>query len=162
MITAIAASLTAIKESIGLVKVIGEAQSAAEIQKATYELNQQLINIQMENLKLVDLISSQKQEIMSLNEKLSNIDLFETQAEKYCPKMLESGTFTYASSEDVEKGIEPHYLCAHCHQKRVISVLQPCGFHNRHYQSYCPNCNAKFLMKKTTGIDPKSITRLLP
>ncbi len=169
VIETITAVTSVLKDSFGLIKIIGEAKSEAEIQKATYELNQKLTDIQLENLKLIELISSQQEEIILLREKNKDLTLFETQAEKYLPKILESGTFTYVSRDSVGEMDEPHYLCAHCYQKRVISALQPStgkAFQGSYFIHYCPNCNNTFKMNRTPaakGEVPKPhISKLLP
>ncbi|MBD2816520.1 hypothetical protein ID850_17630 [Xenorhabdus sp. Flor] len=80
VIETITAVTSVLKDSFGLIKIIGEAKSEAEIQKATFELNQKLTDIQLENLKLIELISSQQEEIMFLREKNKDLTLFDAQA----------------------------------------------------------------------------------
>ncbi|KLU13878.1 MULTISPECIES: hypothetical protein [Xenorhabdus] len=148
MITAIAASLTAIKESLGLVKVIRDASVDLEIQNATNELQRKLTDLLMENTSLAALLSEQQKTIIDLEKKQLELEDFKTQAREYKPCTLESGTFTYVNNPSLDEAVKPHYLCANCYRKRVISVLQPKGARGAFYNNFCPSCQNEYLMNK--------------
>ncbi|WP_196348033.1 hypothetical protein [Enterobacter hormaechei] len=71
MISEISASLSALKTSLDLLGVIKDARDESEVQKATYELQRQLMDLQIENLRLAQLLSTQHEDITSLKRKLS-------------------------------------------------------------------------------------------
>lgn len=156
MIAELAGSITAIRESFNLVKVIGDAKTDAEVQAATFELRNKLQDIQMENLKLTDLIFSLKAQIAELEQQIKNQSDFVTKASAYTPHTLESGTFTYIVNSTSGSVNEARYLCANCYENSVISVLQPNPtnpFHRGYFISYCPKCRSEFRMHKTPPIE---------
>lgn len=162
MLPEITASITAVRESLNLLKAINDAKTESEIRNATFELQRKLQDIQMDNLKLIDLVYSYKTQIDELTQRIDEKVSFESKVEGYSPCTLESGTFAYINDSVVNEGGEPHYLCANCYQQKIISILQPCGIESRHFQSYCPHCNNKYLMERTKPIDPKAVASLLP
>lgn len=161
MITEIAGSITAIRESLNLVRAIGEAKSEAEVQAATYELRNKLQDIQMENLKLTDLIYALKAQVAELEQQIKNQSDFVTKASAYTPHTLESGTFTYIINSTSDSVDGARYLCANCYESSIISVLQPNPtnpHHRGYFISYCPKCSSEFRMHKTPPIQEFPIT----
>lgn len=126
MITELAASLAAIKESLGLVSVIREAKTELEIQTATYELREKLTALQLENFKIATILNSQCEEIHSL--KCENRDLHMNKAnlERYTISQTAAGAFIYSliDSPDNDK-LATYYACPNCYHQSKISILQP-------------------------------------
>ncbi|WP_273803588.1 hypothetical protein [Providencia rettgeri] len=162
MLPEITASITAVRESLNLLKAINDAKTESEIRNATFELQRKLQDIQMDNLKLIDLVYSYKTQVDELTQRIDEKIAFKGKVEGYSPHTLKSGTFTYINDSAVNESNDPHYLCANCYQKEIVSILQPCGIESRHFQSYCPHCNNKYLMERTKPIDPKAVASLLP
>lgn len=125
MLPEIAASMTAVRESLNLLKTINNAKTDAEIRNATFELQRKLHDIQMDNLKLIDLVYSHKIKVDELTQKIDEKTAFESKVKGYCPHTLESGTFTYINNSNVNESNNVHYLCANCYQQRIVSILQP-------------------------------------
>ncbi|EMY0058027.1 hypothetical protein AAIB98_004223 [Providencia rettgeri] len=162
MLPEITASITAVRESLNLLKAINDAKTESEIRNATFELQRKLQDIQMDNLQLIDLVYSYKTQVDELTQRIDEKIAFKGKVEGYSPHTLKSGTFTYINDPAVNEGNDPHYLCANCYQQEIVSILQPCGIESRHFQSYCPHCNNKYLMERTKPIDPKAVASLLP
>ncbi|WGL97950.1 hypothetical protein QE177_12265 [Arsenophonus sp. aPb] len=99
MFPEISASFTAIKESLSLLKVINDAKNDAELKAATFELQRKLHEIQMDNLRLIDLLTASKERITELEQEIQNDIDFKTSAEAYTMHTLESGTFTYINKK---------------------------------------------------------------
>ena len=162
MLPEIVASMTAVRESLNLLKAINDAKTDLEIRNATFELQRKLQDIQLDNLKLIDLVYSYKTQVDQLTQRIDEKISFESQAEGYSPHTFESGTFTYINNAAINESDPPHYLCTNCYQHRIVSILQPCGIESRHFQNYCPHCNNKYLMERTKPIDPKAVVSILP
>lgn len=156
MLPEIVASMTAVRESLNLIKIINEAKTDAEIRNATFELQRKLQDIQLDNLKLIDLVYEYKSRVDELTEEVDKKVSFGSKAEHYSPRTLESGTFTYINNSHIDKCDKPHYLCASCYGQAVISVLQPNAnnpFNRGYFIYYCPRCSSEFRMYKTPPVD---------
>ena len=149
MFAEIAGSLAALKESFNLVKVINEAKTEAEIKAATFELNSKLQDIQLDNLKLIELLTENKAKISELQDKINKIDFFENQSQKYVGKKILSGAYVYVDKDD-----EDIAACPTCFSKRKIYMLHPiqdfCLLDDIYYIKYkCHECNSTFPFKVT-------------
>ncbi|WP_274371507.1 hypothetical protein [Morganella morganii] len=147
MFAEIAGSLAALKESFNLVKVINEAKTDAEIKGATFELQRKLQDIQLENLKLIELITNDRAKIAELQKKVDNIDLFDTQSKNYEGKKILSGAFVYLDKRDTEIA-----ACPTCFSKRKIFMLHPiqdyCILDDKYFLKYkCYECDSVFPFK---------------
>lgn len=151
MISELTASLSAIKTSFELLKVISESKEASVIQNATYELNRQLVDLQLENIKLAQLISSQIEEINSLRTVISENDKLRGNLEGWERKQTDAGFFVYALKQDTsDTGEEVPHACPNCYHQEKISILQPFRY-GENYKFYiykCPSCDNVFSMHK--------------
>ncbi|MGC6028811.1 hypothetical protein [Enterobacter kobei] len=152
MFAEISASLTVIKEALSLVKIISESKSEAEVQQATWNLRDNLASLQIKNLELIEVISSQNERISALQKELTEHTRFETESRRYSPYTLDTGTFTYVNNSAKNPEVKPHYLCAHCYKKSVIEILCPTGkdttIHGNYYPLYsCPSCKNRYVME---------------
>ncbi|MFP2514009.1 MULTISPECIES: hypothetical protein [Buttiauxella] len=153
MIAEFSAALTALKETTGLVKVISDAKTDAEIKAATFELQNKLLAIQSDCFILGDAIRSRDEEVMLLKAKVAEFEEFKSQTEGYVLNNLESGTFVYSKKQIVGDTETTVHLCPQCFTKKVISILQPTGepAYNSHtnkyyFQSRCHSCTSLFPM----------------
>ncbi|HGJ5854958.1 hypothetical protein [Arsenophonus nasoniae] len=162
MITELSAVMVALKETISLAKTISEAKTDADVKASTFELERKLFNLQSDCFGLGEVIQSQKEQIAHLKAKIAEFENFAREAESYILNQLESGTFVYSKKQIVNETEVSVHLCPNCFTKKIISILQPCGIEKRYFQSYCPHCNNKYLMKKTKPIDPQVVSSLLP
>lgn len=151
MITEITASLTAIKTSLELLGVIGDAKNEAERQKATFELSRQLTDLQLENLRLAQFLSEQNEQINSLNRQLRGLDEQKREFERYTEYRTASGQFVYAIRDTLnEEGAGSPYACPNCYHQRQISILQPLHTSegDEFHVNKCLLCGNKFRMNK--------------
>lgn len=81
MIAELSAAMTAIKETAGLVKVINDAKTDAEVKAATIDLQNKLITLQAECFSLGDAIRLRDEEVMHLKAKIAEFEDFKRQTE---------------------------------------------------------------------------------
>lgn len=157
----ISAAFVAIKETIGLLKVVNDAKNDFEIRNATSEIQSKLITLQSECFALGEMVRSYETEVIALKAKIAEFEDFKTQTEGYVLNQLESGSFVYTKSQVVgDSEVEVH-LCPNCHSKRVKSILQPTGetAYDAHtskyfYQNRCHCCGSLYAMN---GSDYKPV-----
>ncbi|QGX91227.1 hypothetical protein EFZ10_06055 [Tatumella sp. TA1] len=156
MIAELSAALTAIKEAIGLSKLIKEAKTESQVIAATSDLNLKLCSLQEYCFTLSDMVRLREENILELEEKIAHIEDFKRQADGYVFEQLESGTFVYARKQVMGDRETTVYLCAKCFSRHVISVLQPTGKYSyddnsgiRYVQSQCLHCSATYMMNKS-------------
>lgn len=157
MIAEISASLSVIKESLGLLKVISDAKTDTEIQNATNELREKLRSLQMENMALSNLIHSQLAEISSLKSELQKIKSFESEASEYQPYKFTSGTVVYSRAIETDKGAWSLYACPHCFAEQKISILQPSNGDHTFNHVFCPSCKNDYRENKRPPVAPRVI-----
>lgn len=153
--------MAAIKETAGLVKVINEANTQAEVNAAMGELNSKLASIQRECVSLVELVGSYQEMNASLKTKIAEFENFKSDSEGYVLNQLESGAFVYSKKivmNDTEVSV---HACPNCLAKKAISILQPTGdvsydAESKSYfsQAKCHACNTLFLMNRSTYKHP--------
>ncbi|EKA2135623.1 hypothetical protein OKB61_004356 [Citrobacter freundii] len=148
MIAELSAAMTAIKETAGLVKVINDAKTDAEVKAATIELQNKLISLQAECFSLGDVIRQREEETMLLKAKIAEFEDFKSQTEGYELERLDSGTLVYSKKVLVNERPESVYLCPRCFAKHEVSILQPMEvmWSAGHFRTHCPSCDNKFWM----------------
>lgn len=152
----ISAAFVAIKETLGLLKVVNDAKNDHEIRSATSEIQSKLITLQSECFALGEMVRSHEAEVVTLKAKIAEYEDFKAQTEGYVLNQLESGTLVYTKNEAVGDAEIAVHLCPNCHSKRVISMLQPTGdtAYDAHtekyfYQSRCHCCGSLFSMNRS-------------
>lgn len=123
MIAELSAAMTAIKETAGLVKVINDAKTDAEVKAATIDLQNKLITLQAECFSLGDAIRLRDEEVMHLKAKIAEFEDFQTQTEGYELNKLASGSLVYSKKQVVAGSEIIVHLCPNCFSKKVISIL---------------------------------------
>lgn len=156
VIAELSTALTAIKEAIGLSKLIKEAKTESQVIAATSDLNLKLCSLQEYCFTLSDMVRLREERILELEEKIAHIEDFKRQADGYVFEQLESGTFVYVRKQVMGDRETTVYLCAKCFSRHVISVLQPTGKYSyddnsgiRYVQSQCLHCSATYMMNKS-------------
>lgn len=157
MFTEISASLSAIKSGFELLQTISNAKNQVERESAVHELHSKLTALQIENLGLAKLLSSQYEEIDSLKRKLRDANEIKRNLESYTIYKTGSGQFIYVSREGLnEENTNPHYACPHCYHKRQISILQPLptGEHDEFHSIKCLQCKSLFTLNRNQNYKP--------
>lgn len=156
MLPELSAAMTAVKETVGLVKVISGAKTDAEIKTATFELQNKLLTLQTECFALGDAISLKNEEVVRLKAIIAEFENFSAQVEGYVLEQLDSGTFVYSKKELVSGREISIKLCAHCYSKHIMAILQllPVRQSSLFHKSRCLQCHNEFLMDRNSGYLP--------
>ncbi|EBP4585724.1 DUF3450 domain-containing protein [Salmonella enterica] len=157
MFTEISASLSAIKSAFELAQTINDAKNQAERDKAVHELRHQLTALQIENLQLAQLLSSQYDEIHSLKRELRDVNEIKRNLEAYTIYKTGSGQFIYAIRESLnEENANFHYACPHCYHHGQISILQPVPTtdHDMFHKVHCLQCKNIFSLDHNENYKP--------
>lgn len=166
VIAELSAAMTAIKETAGLVKVINDAKTDAEVKAATIDLQNKLITLQAECFSLGDAIRLRDEEVVHLKAEIAEFENFKTQAEGYGLHKTEGGTLVYSKQVIVDDTELMVHACPHCFQQKKISMLQPGtekSVKGSYWVHFCPSCNSEFKMDKTPAANAaKDRVRNLP
>ncbi len=148
MIAELSAAMTAIEETAGLVKVINDAKTDAEVKAATIDLQNKLITLQAECFSLGDAIRLRDEEVMHLKAKIAEFEDFKRQTEGYLLNKLDSGSLVYSKNQIVGDTEITVHLCPNCFSKKVISILQPadCSWYESYAHAMCPSCKTDLKM----------------
>ena len=146
VIAELSAAMTAIKETAGLVKVINDAKTDAEVKAATIDLQNKLITLQAECFSLGDAIRLRDEEVMHLKAKIAEFEDFKRQTEGYLLNKLDSGSLVYSKNQIVGDTEITVHLCPHCFAANKVSILQPqqVSMYASFNQSRCPSCKNVF------------------
>ncbi|MGK1995131.1 hypothetical protein ACR92Y_28315 [Klebsiella pneumoniae] len=146
MIAELSAAMTAIKETAGLVKVINDAKTDAEVKAATIDLQNKLITLQAECFSLGNAIRLRDEEVMHLKAKIAEYEDFKRQTEGYLLNKLDSGSLVYSKNQIVGDTEITVHLCPHCFAANKVSILQPqqVSMYASFNQSRCPSCKNVF------------------
>ncbi|MFS1538894.1 MAG: hypothetical protein ACL7BU_09565 [Candidatus Phlomobacter fragariae] len=123
----ILSGVTLTKQCYDLLKVIISSRDVVIINQSVGELREKITDLQMLNAELASLYHAEKQITMELTNENAKIEIFANQSGNYEIHKSPAGSIVYRSKLSANDEVNLHYLCAHCYQNRVISILQPTG-----------------------------------
>ncbi|CRL44566.1 hypothetical protein SGGMMB4_01725 [Sodalis glossinidius str. 'morsitans'] len=136
------------KQAYDLVKILKESRDQSVIDKAAGALREKITELQMLNAELSGLFHAERQITVELREENTKINMFTTQSSEYEIHKTSGGAIVYILKSTPKGEIPHHYLCAHCYQNRIISILQPTKNESGFHMSYCPECKNEYRMDK--------------
>jgi len=111
--------------------------SAAEVAELTLNLQNQLIDARLAQIRLLDALRDLKGEMIEIDRR------FELQR-RYEPVMTAAGAPVLALKSDDDRAEPPHYICPSCADQGRRTFLQPQGIGKR-----CTVCNTFFPFEAT-------------
>ncbi|MEP8906348.1 hypothetical protein [Enterobacter roggenkampii] len=164
VIAELAAAMSAIKETTGLIKVINDAKTDAEIKAATFELQAKLLTLQSDCFSLGEAIQLKDDKIHELKSQISAFDSFKEDSKDYFLTQTAAGSFVYSMIFDPGDGAITLHACPACFRQAKLSLLQPSstthssgGF----FVHYCPSCKSDFKMDRVPPMPPVQMPRRL-
>ncbi len=150
IIASVSSGMTAIKQIKDLFDAVQNGKHQLELQtaqlqltQALFEIQQSLMNVQNQNLQL-------NTENRHLNEMLSNKENWEQFAIQYrlvtlqhqvSSQTVETGAQVYEFKKEFITEDNPcHYLCPHCFENKIKSILQLHAKFNGYNKLICPAC----------------------
>ncbi|MFB5644228.1 hypothetical protein ACEZEZ_20935 [Kluyvera ascorbata] len=159
MIAELSAAMTAIKETVSLVKAINDAKTDAEVKAATIELQSKLLSLQSDCFSLGDAIRGKEELVVQLRSKLAEIDDFKQISVGYVLTKTAAGTVVYSKKLNNEGLIIN--ACPQCFMNNQLSMLQPSPKNHSmggYFIHYCPSCKSEFKMDEVPPIQPVQMT----
>jgi len=153
-------SVAITKQIFELLKTIKEGRDQKLVSDAAGDLSEKITALQMLNTELSGLYHSECQKTMALSQENSNIKMFISNAENYTLHKTPAGSITYIPKDTADNKVPLYYVCAHCYQKTIISMLQPDKKEGGFHMLYCPECKNKYkekIMPLTPPVVPKQI-----
>ena len=147
--------VTLAKQAYDLLKVIKEGRDSSLVAQAVGDLHEKITELQMLNSELASLYHAEKQVTMKLTDENTKIQMFAAQSAEYEIHKTAAGSIVYRSKTAADSEIGLYYLCAHCYQNRIISILQPS---TKTYKSggylvhCCHQCESEFKMGKAPPV----------
>lgn len=152
--------VAAAKQAYDLLKVIKDSRDQAIISGAIGDLHGKITELQMLNAELSGLYQSEREVAVKLREEKAKIEMFSIQAAEYEIHKTAASSVVYRSNSATNNEIGHYYLCAHCYQNRIISILQPSTdklVKAGYFVHYCPACKNEFKMDKAQGISEETL-----
>lgn len=141
-LTFLSGAIGSTQAAIDLVKSIGAAKTAGEVNAATAELNNTILSLQGQLTQAFAAHVTVMKENEQLKELLSKIEDFKTDAQRYKLSQPWGGAIVYALKESMSQGEPPHYLCTQCYQSHKKSIMQNSTSKMRLTNFECPACKA--------------------
>lgn len=143
-LSSISAATTSLQAVGQIAKGLISLHTLAEVQSKAIELNEKLIAAQQDVFAAYATQSVLVERIGKLEEKIGQLEAWETEKQRYELKEVTSGTFAYALKEGMQPPEPFHRICANCYARGEKSILQershPIG---RAKSVGCDNCGAE-------------------
>ncbi len=142
--------VTAAIQSIGVLKTLVTAaiglKNHNEFLVAISDANSKLMAAHSAALAAQEKEFSFAKRISELEQKIVQLENWESEAKRYQLKEVTVGVFAYVLKPGMEFGEPPHMLCANCFSKRQKGILQ---LRDQIINDYtCHNCNAHVHIRK--------------
>lgn len=143
MYAEIQSAIASAKVALDIAKAAHGLSNYNELVAAVSEVNTKLVDATVVTLASLEKQSSLTSRITELENKLREVENWESQIKRYKLHSFITGALAYALQPGMDEGQPMHYLCTACVDKKVKTTLQPNGRHLN-----CPVC------KTTISIEP--------
>ncbi len=116
MVAEVIAGLGAFKTMFDIAKAMKDMDDAVKRNAAVFDLGEQIISAQARYTAALE-------EVRELKEKLSKLEAWEADKQRYKLTDVGRGVLAYALKEGMENGEPAHQLCASCYQAANKSML---------------------------------------
>lgn len=134
------ATIGAIGQAAGLIRLLSEASTEAAVKDSAIELQSILISVQQEVIRMQQANIALKKKLAKSKHKMKQRRRNEKDLQCYELRELAPGVVVFA----LRPGAQPRYpfplVCPHCAQKREISPLQRSAKTTRGTTYHCANC----------------------
>lgn len=137
---------TIIKSMVGIKASVDINSKAIELQSIIISLQADIGNAIASQMQLA-------QKNQQLEDQLSAIEDFRSDAKRY--KLFEAwrGSMVYALKESMSNGEPPHYLCTRCYQANQKSILNGAPDGEKGWTYYkCPICKSSLATQYRGGV----------
>jgi hypothetical protein len=122
--TAIDGFVTSIRAAMEITKAMKDVRDANLMQTKVFELTREIIAAQSYAMEAMSAQSTLLARNRQLEEKISALETWNAEKNRYYLKSIQTGVTVYALKEGMENGEEPHYLCPKCYNRGKKSILQ--------------------------------------
>ena len=119
-----ASAIGSARAALDLIKLAVAARDDVKVQAALIDANTRLLELSMAALALSEKITALQSELAATQRDKAQIEAKLNDRASYTLHEVRSGAFVYAP-KDASSGEEPmHYLCQHCYDNGVKSILR--------------------------------------
>jgi hypothetical protein len=123
-VSAIAGMVSALKGAVDITKAMVDLRDAQAVQSKVIELQRAILDAQSSAFAANEERTTLIQRARELEEKISKLETWHAEKNRYRLKSIHTGVMVYALKEGMENGEEPHYLCPTCYNHDKKSILQ--------------------------------------
>jgi hypothetical protein len=135
------AILSPLRTASGLLQEAIDLRDTVKLGDVSVKLMAQILAAQQAAMQANSEHSALTEKISALEHRISELEAWDVQEERYELKQLHRGPFAHLLKEGQEAGEEPHALCTNCYQHKFKSHLQMSGDSNIHSRTwFCPSC----------------------
>lgn len=135
MYAEIQSAIASAKVALDIAKAAHDLSNYNELVSAVSEVNAKIVDATVVTLASLEKQSSLTSRITELENKLREVENWESQIKRYKLYSFVTGALAYALQPSMDEGQPMHYLCTACVDKKVKTTLQPNGHHLN-----CPVC----------------------
>jgi hypothetical protein len=149
----IAAALGSLDALKNIAQAMIGLRDTQALQAKIIEFNGQLIDTQAKVFSVNQERTALVERIRDLEQKLADLEAWETEKQRYELKSIGAGSFARALKPEAQGSEPPHYICANCYENHQKSILQPepTSAASRALSIppmlVCPKCKAKFVAR---------------
>lgn len=136
-------TITSLKTASDLARGFLDLKSMSDVQAKVIELQSIILSAQSSALAANSEQASMEETIRELKQRISAIEAWAREKERYALLALEPGIYVYALKESAANGEPPHWVCAHCFNLGSRFLLQNQGDFYGASEHECPSCKAK-------------------
>ncbi len=145
--------LSALTNAISIMNTIKDVSDRTALNTAISGVTQNLIEAQSAAIESQRQESTLVQRIRELEDKVSRLEDWNTEKQRYQLEEIPPGFLVYAIKEEARGGQPDHKICAACYQKREISFLHKDAPINGRTDWRCHACG--FEARSGTFVPPK-------
>ena len=161
MVFEISSAIASIKAANDILKGFSALNTEVVVNEKAIELQSIIFSLHNHISSLHSSYDQIVQEKRNLEQKIMDVEKWESKKEKYILKELDPGVFAYVHKEPKESVSDKHWYCANCFDaEQKESIIQNRLRGNRQSHVYfCPQCGNEFAIKNT-GYRPKVPTSI--
>lgn len=144
----------ALKGAVGAAREIQKMQVDYSVKEKTYDLLDKLMDAQQQQMGLQELLMAAKNRIVELEEQANSKIDWEKEKSKYELFHPIPATAVYKLKSEGGSNQPSHYLCAHCYQSSMKSMLQYKSSDYAFVVMVCHACDSEYRFPQPDGSSP--------
>jgi DNA-directed RNA polymerase subunit M/transcription elongation factor TFIIS len=149
MLTTLASLISSAHELRLITKAVIDAKTDADVLKTTRELNHAIGNIEQQLLAAQSRYSTVLREKNILKKECLRLKDWSIERKSYAVHKMPAGSFVYRKRLAANEPATSYYLCAHCYEEGIKSILQPTTY-DEYTMLKCHRCQSSIQVERSS------------